>query len=93
MTHDKIKELLPLYIDKGLSPEEEDLVQEHLNNCPECQKELKEYQENHLFLSRLKEFTVPEGFKESILKKVGEGMKEKSTSPFGTKLKASLSCL
>lgn len=87
MTHDKIKELLPLYIDKGLNPEEEDLVQEHLNNCPECQKELKEYQENHLFLSRLKEFTVPEGFKESILKKVGEGMKEKEHKSLWDKIK------
>ena len=43
MTHDKIKELLPLYIDKGLSPEEEDLVQEHLNNCRSV-KGIKEYQ-------------------------------------------------
>jgi len=77
MKHEKIKDLLPLYIDGGLTKEEKETVENHLSDCRECQKELQEYQKNYDFISNLAELKVPEGFKESIFKKVGEGMKEK----------------
>jgi len=76
MKHKKIKELLPLYIDdsdNGLTDNEKNLIKVHIKDCAECQKELREYQENYSFLSSLKE-KVPGGFKESILEKVGEEM-------------------
>lgn len=34
--HKKVKALLPLYGDKGLSPGERRLVEEHLQSCKEC---------------------------------------------------------
>ncbi|NLJ84510.1 MAG: DUF4349 domain-containing protein [Halanaerobiaceae bacterium] len=77
MKHEKIKELLPLYIDSGLTAEEKEAVKKHLKDCSECKKALQEYQQNYNFISNLAELAVPEGFKESILKKAGEEMKEK----------------
>lgn len=79
MKHERIKELLPLYIDGGLNGKEKNLLKEHLKNCAECQKELKEYQENYNFLSSLDE-KAPSGFTKSILKKVGDEMKEKKVN-------------
>ena len=76
MKHEKIK-LLPLYIDSGLTAEEKEAVKKHLKDCSECKKALQEYQQNYNFISNLAELAVPEGFKESILKKAGEEMKEK----------------
>lgn len=37
--HEKVKALLPLYGDKGLSPEERKLIEKHLQVCQECQAE------------------------------------------------------
>ena len=76
MKHKKIKELLPLYIDNGLTDQEKNLVKEHLQNCKDCQKELKEYKENYTLLSSLKE-KAPSGFTQSIIEKVGDEMKNK----------------
>lgn len=46
----KCQENLSLYIDDYLSDEETKEIEEHLNECPECQKELIELQEvAHLF--------------------------------------------
>ncbi len=82
MKHKKIKELLPLYIDDSdneLTDKEKNLIKEHLKNCPKCRKELEEYQENYSFLSALEE-KAPSGFKESILEKVGEEMKNNNVN-------------
>jgi len=82
MKHKKIKELLPLYIDdsdNGLTDNEKNLIKEHLKDCPECQKELNEYQENYSFLTSLEE-KAPDGFKESILEKVGGEMKNNNVN-------------
>lgn len=76
MKHEKIKELLPLYIDNGLTEHEEKLVKDHLQNCKKCQKELKHYQKNYIFLSSQKEIKVPTGFKKSILNKLSEKKKD-----------------
>lgn len=38
---DIIKDLLPLYVDDVLSPESKTAVEEHLQTCPQCSKEVK----------------------------------------------------
>lgn len=76
MTHERIKELLPLYIDNGLTEKETEIIKAHLKQCPECQKELEEYQENHEFLASLEKEEVPSGFSKSILRKVRKDMKD-----------------
>jgi hypothetical protein len=40
--NDELFELLPLYINGSLSSEEKSKVEEHLRNCPKCQKEIEE---------------------------------------------------
>jgi len=42
MDHKKIKELILLYHEGGLSKKEKTEVEEHLVQCPECQKEFEE---------------------------------------------------
>lgn len=39
---DELFELLPLYVNDSLSPDEKRKVEEHLRKCPKCQKELEE---------------------------------------------------
>ncbi len=39
---DELFGLLPLYINGSLSPDEKSKVEEHLRECPKCQKELEE---------------------------------------------------
>ena len=76
INHKKIKKLLPLYIDNELSKKEKDLIKEHLEECPECQTELKSYQDNYQLLSSLDEIKAPQGFYDSIKNKGGLIMKE-----------------
>jgi len=78
MKHEEIKDLLPLYIDNGLTEKEAEIIKNHLLQCPECQKELEEYQENYSFLASLEKEEVPSGFSESILRKVSEDMKDEN---------------
>ncbi len=42
MDHNKIKELISLYHDGELNPEEKKRVERHLNECSECRKEFEE---------------------------------------------------
>ncbi|MFP4662630.1 MAG: DUF4349 domain-containing protein [Halanaerobiales bacterium] len=74
MKHEDYKELLPLYIDKGLNDKEKKLLETHLEECEECQKELKEYQQNYDFLSSLEKEKAPSGFSQSIMNKVNREM-------------------
>ncbi|MFW6287752.1 MAG: DUF4349 domain-containing protein [bacterium] len=76
MKHEDYKELLPLYIDKGLNDKEKKLLKTHLEKCEECQRELKEYQQNYDFLSSLKKEKAPSGFSQSIMDKVSEEMED-----------------
>ncbi len=70
MKHEKIKELLPLYIDGGLTEQEKKLVKEHLQNCEECREELKKYRENRDLLSSIEKEKAPAGFDKSVLNKI-----------------------
>jgi hypothetical protein len=72
MKHEKFKELLPLYLDDSLTKKEKELIENHLQNCEECQKELKKYLENHNLLSSLKQEKAPAYFTKSVLDKIAK---------------------
>ncbi len=72
MKHEKIKELLPLYIDDELTVAEEDILANHLETCVECQKELKEYQKNQDLLSSLEQEKSPIDFSQSVMNRIKE---------------------
>ena len=72
MKHEKIKKLLPLYIDDGLTENEEKILENHLENCKECQKKLKEYKQNHNLLSSVEKEKAPENLSKLILNKINK---------------------
>lgn len=43
MTHQEIRERLPLFLSGELSPAERAEMEKHLKSCPECEKELAEF--------------------------------------------------
>ena len=45
MDHQKIKELISSYFSRGLNEEQKRLVDSHLKQCEECQKEFEEMRE------------------------------------------------
>lgn len=45
MTHDQLRELVPIYALDALSGDEELEVRAHLQSCPDCQQRLETYQE------------------------------------------------
>ncbi len=85
MKHNKIKELLPLYIDNGLIEEERLLLETHLKTCQECQNLLEDYQKNYNILSTVSELEVPENFLPTLMEKIKRGNPEMDNIQFEQK--------
>lgn len=64
-----VKDLLPLYVDEVCSKESKDLVEEHLNTCKSCQKELEDLKDD-LGYSNDTEVNVFKRFLKSINLKI-----------------------
>jgi len=62
MNCNEIKDLLSLYVDDELNEEEKKMVEEHLQNCEDCQKELEEYKKIIQALKNLPEEEPPVGY-------------------------------
>jgi len=62
MNCDEIKNLLSLYIDDELDEEERLLVEEHLQKCEECKKELEEYKKIIQALKNIPDEEPPLGY-------------------------------
>lgn len=45
MDHEKLKELVSSYLDGELGPEEREMVEKHLEECPECRRACREMSE------------------------------------------------
>ena len=58
----KIKKLIPSYLDKELEPKEIQQVREHLSCCPDCQKELEAIEESWAMLGELDDIHPEPGF-------------------------------
>ncbi|MDD4363537.1 MAG: anti-sigma factor, partial [Atribacterota bacterium] len=62
------RELFQEYLDKHISAEKRSQLEEHLLNCPSCQKELKEWEILFSDIQILtEEKTVPAGLTQSIM--------------------------
>lgn len=75
MECNKITELLSLYIDDELSPQDRELVDEHLNNCESCSKELEDLRQIRTLLAEPL-VDLPSGFKQELHNKLVEANKE-----------------
>jgi len=60
MNHQKIKELISSYHDGELNQEQKKSVEEHLEDCPECRKELEEMRKFEEVMSQM-ELKKPPG--------------------------------
>jgi len=54
MEHEKIRELVSFYLDNQLSDEQSRMVEEHIEQCPECRKEYGEIARFEEVMRRMK---------------------------------------
>ena len=72
MSCNEICDKLSLYIDNELSDEEMQQMEEHLQSCENCQKELEEYRELISILKSLPDEEPPEGYCDRLHKKLSD---------------------
>ena len=72
MSCNEICDKLSLYIDNELSDEEMQQMEEHLQSCENCQKELDEYKDLISILKSLPEEEPPEGYCARLHKKLSD---------------------
>ncbi|HCS10573.1 MAG TPA: hypothetical protein DIV40_03865, partial [Clostridiales bacterium] len=80
MKCNEICDKLSLYIDNELSHEEMQQVEEHLQSCEKCQKELEEYKNLISVLQGLPEEEPPEGYCKRLHKKLLENSPQSKSS-------------
>lgn len=68
----KIKKLLKLYIDDALTFGEKQIVEKHLEQCSECQAELKSLSTMARLIKFLPEVSTPPDFTENLMSKISQ---------------------
>jgi hypothetical protein len=68
----KVRDRFSSLWEKELTPFEERAVREHLSSCPECQKELKQFEKTMRWLHSVGDVEVPDGFLPGLYKKMEE---------------------
>lgn len=68
----KIRQLLPIYIDQMCTEKEKILVEQHLAQCPGCQKELADLKKTIELVGTLKEVEPPKDMLEQISAKINQ---------------------
>jgi len=79
--HQEWKQLLSAYFDGELSPEEKDRVNDHLVDCPACQKYLKELRSLSVNIKKLKTENLSPDLEERLIQTMNSG-KGKSMEKF-----------
>lgn len=82
---EKIREFIPLYIEKELSEEETEFIKKHLENCEECQKEYAFFASVLENLSSMPEPELPKDFHVNLMRKVRVAAPAKKTYYFDFK--------
>lgn len=62
MNCDEVRNLLSSYLDNETDEDEKLLIEEHINNCDECKKELEEYKKIIKALNELPDEEPPSGY-------------------------------
>ncbi len=68
----KVRDRFSSFLEKELPPFEESRVREHLSSCPECQKELEQFEKTMRWLHSVGDVEVPDGFLPELYKKMEE---------------------
>lgn len=66
----EIRELLSGYIDDALKRHEKECVEKHVENCPDCARELADLKQTVRLLQSLGEITPPDGFRTELMQKL-----------------------
>ncbi|BAQ09106.1 anti-sigma-w factor rsiw [Bacillus sp. OxB-1] len=74
-----VVEYMHAYLDGDISREEERLLREHLDTCPECKEIMNGLSESIAFLGSATQIQAPEGFVEGVMARLP---KEKSQAGF-----------
>jgi hypothetical protein len=72
MECERVRDRFSSFLENELNPLEERIVKEHLASCPDCQKDLQEFDKTIRWLHSVKEVKVPDGFLIEIYKKMEE---------------------
>jgi len=80
MNCNEIKDMLPLYIDGELEDTEKKLVEEHIEKCENCKKELEEYKKIIYMLQNMTEEEPPKGYCKRLHEKLLKTKVEKKIS-------------
>lgn len=80
MNCNEIKDMLPLYIDDELDDKEKKLVEEHIEKCENCKKELEEYKKIIYMLQNMTEEEPPKGYCKRLHEKLLKTKVEKKIS-------------
>ena len=80
MNCNEIKDMLPLYIDDELQDKERKLVEEHIEKCESCKKELEEYKKIIYMLQNMDEEEPPKGYCKKLHEKLLKTKVEKKIS-------------
>lgn len=75
------KNSLPLYLDDLLSPGEKRSLEEHLQTCLKCKKDLIQLNKTRVLTSNLEEVKPPPWFQQRIMSRVREEAGKKSDEP------------
>jgi len=68
-------EYISLYLDGVIDKENKKEFEEHLNQCPQCKKKLEETQEVISLIKSLDEESLPQGFRDNLIKKLESSRK------------------
>ncbi len=79
MECEKVRDRFSSLLENELDPLEEKTVREHLASCPDCEKDLQQFEKTIRWLHSVEDVKVPDGFLSGIHKKMGE---RKRKAPF-----------
>ena len=80
MECEKVRDQFSSFSEKELNPMEERIVREHLASCPECQRDLEQFDKMLRWLHCADQVEVPNGFLSEILEKMKA---QKRKAPMG----------
>ncbi|MGD0915273.1 MAG: zf-HC2 domain-containing protein [Thermodesulfobacteriota bacterium] len=84
MECEKVRDQYSSLLERELNPLEERTIREHLASCPECQRELEQFDKMLCWLHCADQVEVPEGFLSEILEKLEDRKKKGPMSEKGS---------
>lgn len=82
MTCQRVKRLLPLYLDHELAAKDATMVQEHLSVCAECRAALDQLRHDQHLLQSLPAVSPPDGWHQQLMQSIAAQKKRQRSRHF-----------